>query len=270
MLLPTTAVVNKAEEMGVELEEVGNFEAIVGKGAKAKLQGREVIIGSPKLIEEVSKDISAWEEIVSELQSEGKTAVLVLVENEIMGVLAVADTMRETSVDTIGLLKKRGIKTVMLTGDNMVTAGAIAQRVGVNDFKAELLPEDKVNAVEQLREKYGKVAMVGDGVNDAPALVAANVGVAMGGAGTDTALETADIVLMADDLSKLPFAIRLSRAALRVIRQNISFSVLIKLAAVILVFPGWLALWMAILADMGASVLVTLNGIRLIAVKPEK
>lgn len=265
------AIVQKAREKGVELEEVSDFGAIVGKGARAKLNGRKVFIGSPKLFDEIKIDLSSWEEAISKLQSEGKTAMLVGLDGELLGVLAVADTVRETSADAVRQLRDGGIKrTVMLTGDNAATAGAIAKRVGVDDFMAELLPQDKVAAINELSKKYGKVAMIGDGVNDAPALATATVGIAMGGAGTDTALETADIVLMADDLSKLPFAIRLSRASLKVIKQNITFSLVVKLVAVILVFPGWLTLWLAILADMGASVLVTLNGIRLMGIKSEK
>jgi len=132
------------------------------------------------------------------------------------------------------------------------------------------MPQGKVSAMEELLKKYGKVAMVGDGINDAPALALATVGVAMGGAGTDTALETADIALMADDLSKLPFTIQVSKKALSIIRQNIGFSLAIKLVAILAVFPGWLTLWLAILADMGASILVTLNSLRLLRVKPEE
>ncbi|MFZ5647777.1 MAG: heavy metal translocating P-type ATPase [Bacillota bacterium] len=264
------AIVRKAAERGIEPGAVSDFEAIVGKGARAKLDGRLVIIGSPKLFEDMKLDLSSWDEAVYKLQSEGKTAMLVGLEGEIIGVVAVADAVRETGANAISRLKAAGIqKTVMLTGDNAATAGAIAKKVGVDHFMADLLPQDKVAAVNDLRQKYGKIAMIGDGVNDAPALATSTVGVAMGGAGTDTALETADIVLMADDLSKLPFAVRLSRAALKVIKQNIALSLAIKLAAVALVFPGWLTLWLAILADMGASVLVTLNGIRLMGVKSE-
>lgn len=138
----------------------------------------------------------------------------------------------------------------------------MAAQVGVDDYRADLLPQDKVTAVESLLIQYGKVAMIGDGINDAPALALSTVGIAMGGAGTDTALETADIALMGDDLAKLPFTIRLSRQALAIIRQNIGFSLFIKAVAVLAVFPGWLTLWLAILADMGASILVTLNSLR--------
>lgn len=264
------AVVQKARERGIEPEQVTDFQSLTGKGARARLDGEEIIVGSPRLFKENKIDLSAWKITLNNLWSEGKTAILVEINGKPAGILAVADTVREASRYTVDFLKKSGIKTVMLTGDNAITAGAVATQVGVDDFLAELLPEDKVNAVKDLLGKYGKTAMVGDGINDAPALATATVGIAMGGAGTDTALETADIVLMADDLSRLPFAIHLSKAALGVIKQNIAFSLVIKLAAVALIFPGWLTLWLAILADMGASLLVTLNGIRLMRVKPAK
>ena len=175
--------------------------------------------------------------------------------------------MRESSKEVISKLNSMGIETVMLTGDNERTAAAIGKRVGVSDIRADLLPEDKLNFIKELRRKYQSVAMVGDGVNDAPALAASTVGVAMGGAGTDTALETADIALMSDDLSKLPYTIKLSRRALMIIKQNITFSLAIKLLALLLVVPGWLTLWIAIFADMGATLIVTLNSLRLLKVK---
>ena len=188
-------------------------------------------------------------------------------ETEILSFIAVADEMRESSKEVIGKLNSMGIETVMLTGDNARTAAAIGKRVGVSDIRADLLPEDKLNFIKELRRKYQSVAMVGDGVNDAPALAASTVGVAMGGAGTDTALETADIALMSDDLSKLPYTIKLSRRALMIIKQNITFSLAIKLLALLLVVPGWLTLWIAIFADMGATLIVTLNSLRLLKVK---
>ena len=185
------------------------------------------------------------------MQTQGKTVMVLGTEKEILSFIAVADEMRESSKEVIGKLNNMGIETVMLTGDNQRTATAIGKQVGVSDIKADLLPEDKFNFIKELREKHQSVGMVGDGVNDAPALAASTVGVAMGGAGTDTALETADIALMSDDLSKLPYTIKLSRKALAIIKQNITFSLAIKLVALLLVMPGWLTLWIAIFADMG-------------------
>jgi Cd2+/Zn2+-exporting ATPase len=176
-----------------------------------------------------------------------------------------ADTVRPDAREAIAALKRAGIqRTVMLTGDNERTAKAIAAQAGIDEVRANLLPEQKVEAVERLLAECGEVAMVGDGVNDAPALARATVGIAMGGAGTDQALETADLVLMSDDLTRLPFAMALSRRALGIVRQNMAFSLLIKAAFLALALPGLATLWMAVFADMGASLLVTLNGMRLL------
>jgi Cd2+/Zn2+-exporting ATPase len=194
--------------------------------------------------------------------------MVVSASEEVLGLIAVADVLRENSRNVIEDLHSLGIqKTIMLTGDNTGTANAIGDQVGVSDIKAELLPQDKLMFIKDLRNKYDRVAMVGDGVNDAPALAASAVGIAMGGAGTDTALETADIALMADDLGKLPFTVKISRKALSIIKQNITFSLGIKLVALLLVIPGWLTLWIAIFADMGATLIVTLNGLRLLRIK---
>lgn len=157
----------------------------------------------------------------------------------------------------------------MLTGDNRFTANAVGNQMGLTDIQSELLPQDKVAAMKQLQQKHQHVGMVGDGVNDAPALAAATVSFAMGASGTDTAIETADIALMGDDLKKLPFTVRLSRKALRIIKENVTFSIGIKLVALLLVIPGWLTLWIAIFADMGATLLVTLNALRLLKLSSE-
>lgn len=154
----------------------------------------------------------------------------------------------------------------MLTGDHKQTGEAIGASLGMTDVRAGLMPEDKLTAIKQLREKYGRVAMVGDGINDAPALAESTIGIAMGGAGTDTALETADIALMADDLEKLPYTIKLSRKTLRIIKENIAFALGLKILALLLIIPGWLTLWIAIFADMGATLLVVLNSLRLMRI----
>lgn len=263
------AIVKKAEDEKVSPTEVENFSALKGKGATAILGERQYFIGSPRLFAELKADTAETAKIVAGLQLEGKTAMMLGTAAEVLGIIAVADKVRDSSKTALTGLKQAGLqKAVMLTGDNQSTANAIAAELQLDDVYAELLPEHKVEAVKNLLAKYGKAAMVGDGINDAPALASATVGIAMGVAGTDTALETADVALMADDLTKLPFLLHLSRAALKIIRQNVYFAIIIKLLAILIMFPGWLTLWMAIMADMGASVLVTLNGIRLMRIKP--
>ena len=264
------AIVKAAEERKVKVVPAEDFKSITGRGAQGSVNGEIVYIGNPRLFTELAISMDSIAVHVERLQGEGKTVMLVGTREKFLGIIAVADEVRENSEKTIAALKQAGIAhTIMLTGDNEATARGMAAKVGIDEFRAELLPQDKVEAIEELLKKYGKVAMVGDGVNDAPALALATVGIAMGGAGTDTALETADIALMADDLRMLPFTIRLSRNALAIIRQNITFALAIKLIAVLAVFPGWLTLWLAILADMGASIIVTLNSLRLLGVKPK-
>ena len=265
-----SAITRKAEESGLKFNDVSieEFHSITGKGVKAKVNNQMYYVGSPNFFEELHGSIpKGRKDKITELQIQGKTVMVVGTEKEILLFIAVADEMRESSKEVISKLNSMGIETVMLTGDNERTAAAIGKRVGVSDIRADLLPEDKLNFIKELRRKYQSVAMVGDGVNDAPALAASTVGVAMGGAGTDTALETADIALMSDDLSKLPYTINLSRRALMIIKQNITFSLAIKLLALLLVVPGWLTLWIAIFADMGATLIVTLNSLRLLKVK---
>ena len=262
-----SAVLRKAGQ-GNSNFQMEEFSSLTGRGITAKLDGTRYYIGSPFLLEEVTgatREIAAQ---IQTLQKQGKTVLVLGTETEVLALIAVADQVRDTSREAIGRLHQLGIKrTVMLTGDNEATARAIGRELGVKEVKAELMPAGKLEYIKALRSENEKVAMIGDGVNDAPALAASNVGIAMGGAGTDTALETADIALMADDLEKLPFTIRLSKKTLRIIKQNISFSLGIKLVALVLVIPGWLTLWMAIFADMGATLLVTLNGLRLLKLK---
>lgn len=266
-----SAIMRKAEENGLNFKGivVEEFQSITGKGVKAQVNNEMYYVGNPNLFEETFRNgiETSITENITRMQTQGKTVMVLGTEKEILSLIAVADEMRESSKEVISKLNHMGVETVMLTGDNQRTAEAIGKQVGVSDIKADLLPEDKLNFIKKLREKHQSVAMVGDGVNDAPALAASSVGVAMGGAGTDTALETADIALMSDDLSKLPYTIKLSRKALVIIKQNITFSLAIKLVALLLVMPGWLTLWIAIFADMGATLLVTLNSLRLLRVK---
>ncbi len=265
-----TAIIKKAEGKQLPIAKAENFQAIHGKGAKATIESEVYQIGNPRMFEELNIKIEDQKEQIKKLQEEGKTVMLLSQRDKIIAIIAVADEIREVSKKAIQQLKQAGIaKTIMLTGDNHATARAIALKVGVDEYRAELLPEDKVSAVKELGEIYQQIGMVGDGINDAPALATATTGIAMGGAGTDTALETADIALMADDLSKLPYTIRLSRATLKIIKQNIGFALGIKAVATLLVIPGWLTLWLAILADMGATILVTFNAMRLLGIRAE-
>lgn len=266
-----SAIVRKADNHNVDFEgwKAEDFQSITGKGAKATVNGQLYYIGSPRLFEELLPGgiEQGLREKIQTLQKQGKTVMILGTEQEVQALIAVADEVRESSKAVIQKLRALGIeKTVMLTGDNRATAEAIGKQVGIHEVKAELMPQHKLEAIKQLKE-HGKVAMVGDGVNDAPALATSNVGIAMGGAGTDTALETADIALMADDLTKLPFTIKLSRSTLRIIKQNIVFALGSKTLALAFIVPGWLTLWMAIFADLGATLLVTLNGLRLLRVK---
>ncbi len=265
-----SAIMKEAEEMGTDFTglDTEEFTSITGKGVKAAVNGVLYYAGSPNLFEELHSGMeSTIQKQIADLQSQGKTVMILGTASEILLLIAVADEIREHSKTVISKLNDMGIKTVMLTGDNHRTALEIGKQAGVSEIKADLLPQDKLAVIKELRAGHQSVAMVGDGVNDAPALAAASVGVAMGGAGTDTALETADIALMSDDLSKLPYTIKLSQKALRIIKQNITFSLGIKALALLLVVPGWLTLWIAIFADMGATLLVTLNSLRLLKIK---
>ncbi len=267
-----SAIVRKAEQNRIDFKsiDVDDFGEITGKGVRAVVNDRLYYVGSPKLFGDlnVPNFDDHLKSTIHSLQGQGKTVMIIGTEEKIVAMIAVADEVRNTSKEVIEKLQRIGVKkTIMLTGDNKITADAIGAQLGITEVKAELLPQDKLENIKALRKQYGNVAMVGDGVNDAPALAASTVGIAMGGAGTDTALETADIALMADDLEKLPFAIKLSRCSLLIIKQNITFSLGIKVLALLLIIPGWLTLWMAIFADMGATLLVTLNSLRLLKVR---
>ncbi len=264
------AVVRAAAAQGLPVEQAAEFAALPGLGARGVVDGQLLYLGSPRLFARLGLPAGALGEEVARLQEEGKTVVLLGTPQALLGIIALADEVREEGAAAVAALKRAGIsRTVMLTGDGEGTARAVAARLGVDEYHAGLLPQGKVEAVRFLARRYGAVAMVGDGVNDAPALAAATVGVALGGASTDAALETADVVLAGADLTKLAFVFRLGRAAQGVIRQNVLFAVTVKVLAVLAVFPGWLTLWLAILADMGATLLVTLNAMRLWSIKDE-
>ncbi|MCB9920950.1 MAG: cadmium-translocating P-type ATPase [Planctomycetaceae bacterium] len=259
------AIVAAANERGVKIPAADEFEIIQGKGATGRIDGKLYWLGSHRYLEERNQETPSIHEQLESMQQAGRTVVVVGNESHVCGFITLADTLRPTAAETLRQLRAAGVKhLVMLTGDNQGTAQAIATEAGIDEVHAELLPEDKVNAVESLVDKYGQVAMVGDGVNDAPALGRATLGIAMGAAGSDAAIETADIALMSDDLSKLPWLIHHSRRALAIIRQNITFSLFVKALFVVLTFAGYASLWAAIAADMGASMLVIFNGLRLL------
>lgn len=270
-----SAIMKRANDENVSYSDVlvEDFSSITGRGITGKIDGISYYIGNSRLFNELSRNhfTSEIENTVTALQQQGKTVMLAGTENSIEAIIAVADEVRETSQEALRKLHQSGIEnTVMLTGDNQSTANAIGEQVGVSDVRSELLPQDKLEVIKQLKSKHKRVAMVGDGVNDAPALAASTVGIAMGGAGTDAALETADVALMGDDLNKLPFTVKLSRKTLNIIKANIAFAIGIKVIALLLVIPGWLTLWIAILSDMGATLLVALNGMRLMRVKEDE
>lgn len=213
------AMVNQAQERNIKLATIENFEAIAGKGVKATIDGKEILLGSRKLMAEIGLT-SSIENDMSKLEMDAKTAMLIAFDNKIIGIIAVADTLKEDSIDAIAKLEKMGLETVMLTGDNERTAQAIAKKVGISRVLAEVLPEQKVAEIQKLQEKGKMVAMVGDGINDAPALTQANVGIAIG-TGTDIAIEASDITLVSGDLSSVVKAIKLSRATFKKIKQNL-------------------------------------------------
>ncbi len=291
------AIVAEADTLDLSDQQVTDFESLTGKGVTATLDGTSYYVGKPGLFEDQGHDLShvhlatdggvtsaggtqqcqhapcrdLLAETIPELQAAGKTVVLVGTADELLGIIAVADELRPGATRVIERLHELGVKqTVMLTGDNRRTARAIAQQAGIDTYHAELLPEDKVTTVETLTEQYDGVAMVGDGVNDAPALATATVGIAMGAAGTDTAIETADIALMNDDLAKLPYLYTLAHTANSVIRQNIAASLGVKAILAIGVPFGYVPIWLAVLAgDAGMTTAVTGNAMRLSRVRPD-
>ncbi|MCA0983131.1 cadmium-translocating P-type ATPase [Halobacillus yeomjeoni] len=262
------AIIEYTNERNISSVEADDFATIAGKGVQATIEGEGYFAGKPGLFRDHKVNLSHVAEHIESLEKQGETLILVGTRNRLMGIISVADSIRAITVNAIQTLKGIGInESVMLTGDHEGTAEKIAGEAGIDRYFAGLLPEDKVTSVKTLQKEGKQVAMVGDGINDAPALATSDLGIAMGGAGTDTAMETADIVLMADNLEKLPYTVRLSRKALAIIKQNIWFSILTKVAALVLIFPGLLTLWMAVLADTGAALIVILNSMRLIRQK---
>lgn len=244
------------------LSQVDSFESITGAGVKATIRGQTYCIGSQRMFDAIPSEVR---NTIESFQSDGKIPVILGSRDRVLAVFAIIDEVRSDSADAIKSLHDAGInETVMLTGDSEGTARAISKKTGVDGYYAGLLPEDKVTAINSMKEKHGHVAMVGDGVNDAPALAASNVGFAMGATGSDTAIETADIALMSNDLSKLSFTVNLSRRTMKIIKQNVLLSVGIKAMFIVLAIMGMANLWMALFADTGTAILVILNGMRLL------
>ncbi len=249
---------------GESLLAVEAVESLTGRGIKGVIGGEAAYLGNHRLVEELGVCSASLESVLNRFEKDGKTAVVLCSAQAPRLVLAVADTIRDTSVAAIADLKALGVHVVMLTGDNPHTAAAIAGLAGITDARGDLLPDDKLTAINEMLVKYGDVGMVGDGINDAPALARATVGFAMGAAGTDTALETADVALMDDDLRKLADFIRLSRRTRAVLLQNITLALGIKAVFFVLALMGMATLWMAVFADLGATLLVVFNGMRLL------
>lgn len=263
------AIVEYAERLGLRWRygTAEHVEASAGLGVTDRVEGHQIVIGNHAFVHrEHAQEMQMCADV---MRAEQDGSTVVLIEDQCSGesaFVAIADALRPGVQEVVRNLRRVGVRrTVMLTGDNERTAQLIAEQAGIDEVKARLLPEDKLAAVESLEAAYGPVAMVGDGVNDAPALTRASVGIAMGSAGTDAALETADIALMGDDLGLLPFTMGLSRAALRVIRTNIVVSLVVKGVFLALATAGFAKLWMAVFADVGMSLLVTLNGLRMLA-----
>jgi Cd2+/Zn2+-exporting ATPase len=259
------SIVTFAKERGVRPVPVEDFQAQQGKGAKGIFKGGEYWLGSHRYLEERGQETPEVHTRLESLAESGRTVVVLGNEGHVCGFVALADRVRPDARATVKTLHESGIQhIVMLTGDNRATAEAIAREIGVDDVRAELLPADKVAVVEALVKEFGSVAMVGDGVNDAPAMARSTLGIAMGAAGSDAAIEAADVALMSDDLSKLPWLIRHSKRTLAIIRQNIGLSLSVKAVFVVLTFWGHASLWAAIAADMGVSLLVIFNALRLL------
>jgi len=258
------AVVHAAEEreLATVYAAAQDVEMLAGRGVRGTVDGHKITVGSHALFDDEFPHDSDLCARIRAAEAQGQTTMLLADDDAVRGYIALADTARESSKAVVAELNALGAETVMLTGDNETVAQAVGAEVGVTDVRAGLLPQQKVEAVQQLRDQHTNVAMIGDGVNDTPALAAASVGIAMGGAGSPQALETADIALMADDLTQLPFAVKLSRFARRLIQENIVLSFGVKAVFLVLAFFGLTSLWVAILADVGMALLVTLNGMR--------
>ncbi len=260
----SSAIAQFAKAQNLPLSEVSEFAALAGRGVRGEIDGETYHLGNHRLVEELGLCSAELEAQLDALERQGKTVVLLLDRSGPLALFAVADTVKDSSRQAIAELHALGIKTVMLTGDNPHTAQAIAAQVGIDRAEGNLLPADKLRSIEQLYAEGHRVGMVGDGINDAPALARAEIGFAMAAAGTDTAIETADVALMDDDLRKIPAFVRLSRQSAAILTQNIVLALGIKAIFLAITFAGMATLWMAVFADMGVSLLVVFNGLRLL------
>jgi Cd2+/Zn2+-exporting ATPase len=262
--------VSKAISGGLPVKSEGQsqgFTALPGLGVEAQINGIQLVLGNHRLMEDRGVCGLEIEARLAGHEAQGRTVTMLASASQVLAIFAVADTIKESSREAIAQLHALGVASVMLTGDNTATANAIAKQAGIDDARGELLPEDKLAAIEQMQARYGFVAMTGDGINDAPALARSNIGFAMGGAGTDTAMEAADVVIMNDDLRRIPEAIRLSRQTQNILWQNIGLALGIKAVFLVLAVFGGATMWMAVFADMGASLLVVFNGLRVLRTK---
>jgi Cd2+/Zn2+-exporting ATPase len=259
------AILHHARARGIVPQRADEHRALGGRGVEGVVAGKEYWIGSHRLLHESGAETPEIHERATEMEDAGQSIVAVGTPEQVCGLIGIADGVREGVAETIAALKRVGIRQItMLTGDNPQTAEAVGRVVGIDRIRANLLPEDKLREVEMLRDEFRSVAMVGDGVNDAPAMAVSTLGIAMGAIGSDAAIEAADVALMSDDLSKLPWLIRHAHRTLAVVKQNICFALGLKLLFVVLTFAGAASLWMAIAADTGASLLVIFNGLRLL------
>jgi Cd2+/Zn2+-exporting ATPase len=262
------AVLRRAREERPRPLVAQEFRALKGRGAEATIDGRVYWVGSVRLLREKGADDSEISSHATRMEDAGLSVIVVGSDRHVCGLIGVADSLRPDATTLVRQLKAAGVRrVVVLTGDNRGTAETVGRAVGADEVRSQLLPEDKVEALEQIAREHGPVAMVGDGINDAPALATAAIGIAMGAAGADAAIETADIALMSDDLTRLPWLVRHAHRSLRVIRQNIVFALGVKAAFMALAVMHVATLWMAIAADMGASLLVIANALRLLRVK---
>ncbi|WP_374694528.1 heavy metal translocating P-type ATPase [Hydrogenophaga pseudoflava] len=260
--------VSQAIAQGLEREKGGSlftgFTALPGRGVEAQADGLTLILGNHRLMEERGLCSPQIEARLAEQEAQGRTVTMLASSSQVLAIFAVADTIKESSREAIAELHALGVTSVMLTGDNVATAKAIAMQAGIDDARGNLLPEDKLAAIEALQKQFGCVAMTGDGINDAPALARSDIGFAMGGAGTDTAMEAADVVIMNDDLRRIPETIRLSRKTQSILWQNIALALGIKAVFLLLALFNGATMWMAVFADMGGSLLVVFNGLRVL------